>query len=152
MIAVGGIFHHEAFYADPDSGELLGKYLLLLALPRGNDIVFRVLTSRHASHRPPGYHHGDPYPGFALGVPGGELSKPTRADLRAQDDYDIDVFRGRFGRGLIRRVMQLDAGPQTPQVSARASARSVPAARLGRAPPRAARSLRRAQRASTLLL
>lgn len=111
MIAVGGIFHHEAFYADPDSGELLGKYLLLLALPRGNDIVFRVLTSRHASHRPPGCHHGDPYPGFALGVPGGELSKLTWVDLRAQDDYDIDVFRGRFGRGLIRRVMQLDAGP-----------------------------------------
>lgn len=111
MIVVGGIYHHDAFYADPNSGEPLGKYLLVLALPRGNDIVFRVLTSRHASHRPPGCHHGDPYPGFALGVPGGELAKPTWVDLRAQDDYDIDVFRGRLGKGAIRWLMRLDAGP-----------------------------------------
>ncbi|WP_397574224.1 hypothetical protein [Silanimonas sp.] len=111
MIEVGGIFHHDAFYADPDSGELLGKYLLVLALPRGNDIVFRVLTSRHANHRPSGCHHGDPYPGFALGVPGGELSKPSWVDLRAQDDYDIDVFRGRLGKAVIRHVMRLDAVP-----------------------------------------
>lgn len=109
MIAVGGIYHHDAFYADPETGDLLGKYLLILALRQGGDIVFRVLTSRHASHRPPGCHHGDPYPGFALGVPGVGLSKPTWVDLRGQDDYDIDVFRGRLGKGIVRWVMRLDA-------------------------------------------
>ncbi len=109
MIAVGGIYHHDAFYADPETGDLLGKYLLILALPQGGEIVFRVLTSRHASHRPPGCHHGDPYPGFALGVPGNGLSKPTWVDLRAQDDYDIDVFRGRLGKRIVRWVMPLDA-------------------------------------------
>jgi hypothetical protein len=111
MIAVGGIYHHAAYYPHPDTGELLGKYLLVLALPQGNDVVYRMLTSRHASHRPPGCHHGDPYPGFALGIPGGELAKLSWVDLRAQDDYDIDVFRGQLGKGVIRPVMQLDAVP-----------------------------------------
>ncbi|MBD8527835.1 hypothetical protein [Pseudomarimonas arenosa] len=105
---VGCIYHHNAFYADRDSGELLGKYLLILALPAGGDVVFRVLTSRHADLRPPGCHHGAPYPGFALGVPGGELAKPTWVDLREQDDYDLEVFRGRTTKGLIRPVRQLN--------------------------------------------
>jgi hypothetical protein len=109
MIAVGGIYHHDAFYADAETGELRGKYLLILGLPQGNDVVYRLLTSRNATNRPPGCHHGDPYPGFALGVPGGELSKPSWVDLRAQDDYDIDVFRGRMGKTVIRHVMRLDA-------------------------------------------
>ncbi|MCB1643210.1 MAG: hypothetical protein KDI37_15885 [Xanthomonadales bacterium] len=109
MIKVGGIYHHDAYYADPDTGELLGKYLLVLALPAGDDIVFRVLTSRHARLRPSGCHHGNPYPGYALGTPGGELSKPTWVDLRPQDDYDADVFLGRLRKGSIRFVAQLDA-------------------------------------------
>lgn len=108
MITVGGIYYHAAYYADPDTGELLGKYLLVLALPAGDDIVFRVLTSRHAHLRPSGCHHGDPYPGYSLGTPGGELSKPTWVDLRPQDDYDADVFLGRLKKGTIRLVAQLD--------------------------------------------
>ncbi len=108
---VGCIYHHDAFYADRDTGALLGKYLVILALPHAADVVFRVLTSRHASLRRPGCYHGAPYPGFALGVPGGELTRPTWVDLREQDDYDRDVFRGRMGKGFIRSVLQLDANP-----------------------------------------
>ena len=48
-----------------------------------------------------------PYPGFALGVLGGELTKPTWVDLREQDDYDADVFRGRLAKGTIASIMQL---------------------------------------------
>jgi hypothetical protein len=109
-VRVGCVYHHEAFYADGDTGEVLGKYLVILAAPQRADLVFRVLTSRHAQWRPPGCHHGAPYPGFALGVPGGELTRPTWVDLREQDDYDSDVFRGRLERGLIREVQQLPAG------------------------------------------
>jgi len=108
-VRIGGVYHHEAFYADSDTGELLGKYLVILALPVRGDIVFRVLTSRHAHARPTGCYHGAPYPGFALGVLGGELNRPTWVDLREQDDYDGDVFRGRMGKGIIRPILQLDA-------------------------------------------
>lgn len=107
---VGGIYRHEAFYADRESGELLPKYLVILALPHAGDVVFRVLTSRHASVRPQGCHHGVPYPGFWLGIPGGELAQATWVDLREQDDYDPDVFRGRLEKGVIRPVLQLESG------------------------------------------
>lgn len=107
---VGRVYHHEAFYADAETGELRGKYLVILGKPEADDVVFRVLTSRHAHVRPEGCHHGVPYPGFSLGILGGELPRPTWVDLREQDDYDADVFRGRLGKGLIRPVLQLDHG------------------------------------------
>ena len=104
---VGRIYDHAAFYGDSFSGELLGKYLVILALPKAGDVVFRVLTSRHAPLRPSGCHHGTPYPGFSLGVPGGVLTRPTWVDLREQDDYDSNVFQGRIDNGLIRPQQQL---------------------------------------------
>lgn len=94
-------------YADSATGEVRSKYLVILSLPPGDDVVFRVLTSRHANLRPSGCFHGVPYPGFALGVLGGQLTKPTWVDLREQDDYDADVFRGRLAKGAIAPVMQL---------------------------------------------
>ncbi|MFC4820880.1 hypothetical protein [Dokdonella ginsengisoli] len=106
---VGGIYHHDAFYAAPDTGESLGKYLIVLAVPAGDDVVFRLLTSRYAELRPPECHHGAPYPGYGLGVPGGELQRLTWVDLRSQEDYDIDVFRGRMRKGHIRHVLTLNA-------------------------------------------
>ena len=106
---VGSIYHHAGFYASPDTGELLDKYLLVMAVPSGGDLVFRPLTSRYPDLRPPECHHGAPYPGFGLGVPGGELQRPSWVDLRGQEDYDIDVFRGRMRKGQIRHVMNLDA-------------------------------------------
>jgi len=51
-----------------------------------------------------------PYSGFPLGAPGGELSWPTWVDLRQQDDYDSDVFRGRMVKNIIRSVLQLAPG------------------------------------------
>lgn len=105
---VGCIYHHAGFYADSFTGELLGKYLVILALPQAGDVVFRLLTSRHASLRPAGCHHGTPYPGFFLGVPGGVLARPTWVDLREQDDYDTNVFTGRIAKGLIRAELQLN--------------------------------------------
>lgn len=105
---IGCVYHHRDFYAASDTGELRSKYLLILALPPGDDVIFRMLTSRHAHARPHGCHHGAPYPGYGLGILGGELSRPTWVDLREQDDYDIDVFGGKLRRGVIREVLQLE--------------------------------------------
>lgn len=105
---VGGIYRHADFYFAADTGVALPKFLVILALPPRGDVVLRLLTSRHAYARPIGCHHGAPYPGFALGVPGGQLTQPTWIDLRAQDNYDVDVFRGRLDRGVISHALQLD--------------------------------------------
>ncbi len=104
---VGCIYHHRDFCAEAGSGELRGKYLLILSLPPGGDVVYRLPTSRDAHARPQGCHHGFPYPGYSLGILSGELERPTWVDLREQDDYDNDVFAGKLRRGVIREVLQL---------------------------------------------
>ena len=62
---------------------------MLVAPPRG-DIVARLLTSRYAHLRPedPPCFHGDPYPGFYLGVIGGPLGAKSWLDLRPLEDLD----------------------------------------------------------------
>lgn len=104
---VGDVFHHAAFYLDGDSGELRGKYLLILALPARTDVVVRLLTSRYPELRPEACHHGPPYPGFFLDVPGAELKRKTWLDLRGQDDLDAEGFRGGIAKGTLRRVLRL---------------------------------------------
>lgn len=66
----GTVLHHSRFYLDKATGEYKPKFLVLLAPMRGGDWVVRLLTSQHADVRPehPPCHHGDPYPGFHLGV------------------------------------------------------------------------------------
>ena len=106
---VGEIYRHREFYTDSLSGALLPKFLLILALPQGGDVVARLLTSRHAGTRPeqPPCHHGDPYPGFYLGIPGSALTTKTWVDLRKLDDLDIDVFNGWLRKGDITLVTSL---------------------------------------------
>jgi hypothetical protein len=87
----GSIHRHAQCYADAANGTLLPKFMLILAAPVGDDLVFRVLTSKP---RPevPACHHGAPYPSYFLGVVGGLLSQKTWVDLRRQPDFDIDIF------------------------------------------------------------
>jgi len=55
----GDIYRHEAFYTDLSTGKLEPKYLLILAVPRGDDIVARLLTSRaHGRPETPPCFHG----------------------------------------------------------------------------------------------
>ena len=106
----GEIYRDNAFYISP-AGELKPKYLLVLAAPAGRDVVVRLLTSRqHGRPEEPPCFHGDPYAGFYLGVPGGELNRKTWVDLRALQDLDPIACRGRQEKGLMVRVMQLNAG------------------------------------------
>ncbi len=82
---IGHVYRDSAFYVEPQTGELKPKYFLVLAAPERGDIVVRLLTSRYAGMRPenPACFHGDPYPGFFLGVLGGELGAKSWLDLRA---------------------------------------------------------------------
>lgn len=98
----GEIYKHARFYADPESGALLPKYFLVLALTNGRDVVLRLLTSRqHGRPEVPPCFHGYPYPGFYLGVPGGELGTKSWLDLRWRGDYDGDDFQQGVQKGDI---------------------------------------------------
>lgn len=105
----GEIYRHEAFYADAISGQLLPKYLVILAVPAGGDITARLLTSRYSDVRPkdPPCYHGDPYPGFYLGRLGGPLQQESWIDLRPLPDLDIDFFQRDRRRGLISLITTL---------------------------------------------
>jgi hypothetical protein len=91
---VGDIFRHAEFYADSATGELLPKYLVILAQTPGGDIVARLLTSK-AQGRPenPRCFHGHPYPAYYLGVLGGALGAKSWVDLRRLPDFDEKDFQ-----------------------------------------------------------
>lgn len=105
---LGEIYRHDRFYPDEETGELLPKYLLVLAVPAGGDIVTRLLTSRaHGRPETPRCYHGLPYGGFYLGVPGAPLTVKTWVDLRPFDDFDSTEFRKRESSGILTRVLAL---------------------------------------------
>lgn len=94
----GTVLHHSRFYLDKATGEYKPKFLVLLAPMRGGDWVVRLLTSQHADVRPeqPPCHHGDPYPGFYLGVldPASGLGKKSWLDLRGLEDAEtVEILR-----------------------------------------------------------
>jgi len=107
----GTVLHHSRFYLDKATGEYKPKFLVLLAPMRGGDWVVRLLTSQHADVRPehPPCHHGDPYPGFHLGVldPANGLGKKSWLDLRGLDDADSDDVSRLFDTGIVSVVTTL---------------------------------------------
>jgi hypothetical protein len=101
----GCIYYHRRFYVERETGEFRGKYLLVLAETRGGDWVARLLTSRqHGRPEKPPCYHGDPYPGFFLGVLGARLSRPSWLDLRYLDDLDPRDAARDEDRGLLSEV------------------------------------------------
>ena len=95
----GQIFRHTRYYHDVTGWHT--KYLLVLAADTDN-VVYRLLTSRaHARPETPPCYHGDPYPGFYLGLLGGSLSAKSWLDLRRQDDYDYRQFAADLAGGLL---------------------------------------------------
>ncbi|MDP2326332.1 MAG: hypothetical protein Q8N51_20220 [Gammaproteobacteria bacterium] len=92
---IGTIYRHAAMYADPDTGELLPKFFVVLAETEGRDFVVRLLTSRaHGRPEMPPCYHGNPYPSFYLGMLGGPLTAKSWVDLRGFDDLDaVEVSR-----------------------------------------------------------
>ncbi len=105
----GEIHLHRRFYVDPDTGEYRGKYLLTLTTLPGGDLVARLLTSRaHGRPTEPPCYHGDPYPGFYLGILGGPLQQESWLDLRALNDFDASDVNKEKSRGDLSFVMTLD--------------------------------------------
>ena len=107
-MAPGGIYHHRQFYVDPETRSFRGKYMLVLAAAPGGDLIMRLLTSRpHGRPEQPRCYHGDPYPGFFLGVLGQPLDRPTWLDLRHLDDADSHIAQREAHKGLIQLVTTL---------------------------------------------
>lgn len=106
---IGHVYRDSAFYVEPQTGELRPKYFLVLAAPERGDLVVRLLTSRYAGMRPevPPCFHGDPYPGFFLGMLGGELGAKSWLDLRPLDDLDRWDFARLEESGRVREIMAL---------------------------------------------
>ena len=113
-LSPGTVLHHSRFYLDKATGEYKPKFLVLLAPLRGGDWVVRLLTSQHADVRPeqPACHHGDPYPGFYLGVldPSSGLGRKSWLDLRGLADADAaDMWRELDARILaVATVLPVD--------------------------------------------
>ncbi len=119
----GEIYLHRQFYADSQSGELLDKYFVVLAETPGGDLVIRLLTSRQNNrHEQPPCFHGDPYPGYFLGIPGGVLVRPTWVDLRPMDDADRLDAKRNLERGRIELIRNLDARQLRPLLDCAANA------------------------------
>lgn len=103
----GEIYRAAKFYVT-DTGELADKYLLVLAVPAGDDFVARPLTSRaHGRPETPRCYHGLPYGGYFLGVPGAPLNEKTWVDLRPFGDLDPIDFARREKDGILARVATL---------------------------------------------
>ncbi len=125
-LAPGTVLLHSRFYLDTDTGEYRPKFLALLAPMRGGDWVVRLLTSRHAAVRPeqPPCHHGDPYPGFYLGIldAANGLDKKSWLDLRRLDDADaVDMARS-LEAGILTEVTTLPVDLLKPVLACAAGA------------------------------
>lgn len=107
MPLAGEVWLHSRYYFDNDTGAWRSKFLLVLGM-HGGDIVYRLLTSRRYGrpHFPPCFH-GDPYPGFYLGVLGGPLTKDSWLDLREEDDLDPNYFVNKQAAGLLTYITAL---------------------------------------------
>jgi hypothetical protein len=105
----GEVHHHRHFYVDPVAGEYRGKYLLTLAVLPGGDLAVRLLTSRpHGRPTDPPCYHGDPYPGFYLGILGGQLQRESWVDLRSMNDFDAVKVEREATRGDLTFVTTLE--------------------------------------------
>jgi hypothetical protein len=120
---VGDIYRHEAFYPDPGTGELLPKYLVILARLPGGDLVARLLTSRaHGRPERPPCFHGNPYPGYYLGVLGGSLGAKSWVDLRPFRDLDGIDFRRELRAATLAPVQAVPAPDLRPLLECAAAA------------------------------
>lgn len=97
----GQIYRHSHFYTGND-GSPRPKFFLILAIGQDGDVINRLLTSGSTGtirpEQPPCFH-GDPYPGFFLGVLGGRLGTKSWLDLRGLDDFDADLLALGIRRG-----------------------------------------------------
>lgn len=111
MAAVGDVWKHRNFYTDRETGELLPKYLLILAVHANGDITYRLLTSREYNRvtAPACVQEGD-RPGYYIGIPMSvaPLNLPTWLDLRETDDFDGKSFQAKVTASVLTLMFTLD--------------------------------------------
>lgn len=109
MARPGEIWWDKSYYVDKLTGEIKGKFFLILAVD-GGDVVYRLLTSRqHGRPVKPACSHDDPYPGFYLGILGGPLSKESWLDLSETEDIEEAFMKKWPPSGRLSFVAQLPA-------------------------------------------
>ena len=110
QIEPGQIYRHQRFYLNAD-GKFKAKYFLIFTESPGNDLIFALLTSRDTG-RPtePRCFHGNPYPGFCLGIPGNPLSRETWLDLRSLHELERSSFNKQAENRFIDYVTSLEPG------------------------------------------
>jgi hypothetical protein len=104
----GQIYRYDDFYFNAETRHYEPKYFVVLAFTPDGDAIARLLTSRAHGRpvRPPCYH-GDPYPGFYLGVLGSRLGKKSWVDLRGLEDFDTYSLQRKLEHQQIRMITSL---------------------------------------------
>jgi hypothetical protein len=106
----GEIWRDGEYYPDPNTGEFLPKFLLVVGVrATDGDVVYKLLTSKpHGRPQEPLCFHGTPYPGYFLGL----LMTPllplnTWVDLRESEEYDRRDFEDAQKKGRLAYVHTL---------------------------------------------
>jgi len=104
----GQLYRHSHFYFSAETGRHESKYFVVLAFTPAGDVIARLLTSRsHGRPEQPPCYHGDPYPGFYLGVLGPPLGAKSWVDLRSLEDFDISSLQRKLGQQQISLITAL---------------------------------------------
>jgi hypothetical protein len=107
--ALGQVWRWADFYPDRETGELLPKYVAILALAQGGDVVMRLLTSQENLRSRAGCSHDSTRPGFYLGVldPHGRLHEQSWIDLREFDNIDQPIWDRLVGEAKLTHELDL---------------------------------------------
>ncbi len=104
----GQLYRHDQFYLSAETGRYETKYFVVLAFTPAGDVVARLLTSRaHGRPEQPPCYHGDPYPGFYLGVLSPPLGAKSWVDLRSLEDFDISSLQRKLKQRQISLITAL---------------------------------------------
>lgn len=109
--ALGEVWRWADFYCDRETGEALPKYVAILALPQGGDIVMRLLTSQESLRSRVGCSHDSIRPGYYLGVldSTSRLHEQSWVDLREFDNVDQPDWDRLVRGGKLTRELSLRA-------------------------------------------
>lgn len=105
----GEVWRHVEYYFDNDTNRWMPKFVLVLGITVGGDVVVRTFTSREHLRERDACSHDATRPGFFLGVvnPALGLGRETWLDLRGTDDIDLDFWNSLVQAGTLIRVCVL---------------------------------------------
>jgi hypothetical protein len=104
MPGVGEVWLDSDFFGDGTKR----KFFLVLAVAAHGDVIHRLITSK-AKGRPenPPCYHGNPAPGYFLGVLGGALHLPSWLVLDDWEDLDGLKFSKRLATNRLQLILTI---------------------------------------------